>query len=117
MPRFMFKFNYTSASWARMLVVSDDRTAAATALIEYLGGTMDSMHFVVEDAAGCVICHLPDSLSAEAVITTANRTGAFKDVEVAQLLDQDQLREVVDLARSTDGVYHPPGAAAVEGVI
>jgi uncharacterized protein with GYD domain len=117
MPKFMFKFNYSSASWARMLVVTDDRTSAAAALLEYLGGKMESMHFVVEDAAGYVICDLPDSLSAAAVITTGIRTGAFKEIEVTQLLDQDQLREVVALARSAADIYHPPGAASVEKVI
>jgi hypothetical protein len=47
-------------------------------------------------------------------ITAATRTGGFKDVQVRELLTQDQLREVVDLAKGTEGIYHPPGATAVE---
>jgi uncharacterized protein with GYD domain len=114
MLKYLMKFNYSSASWARMLAVTDDRTAAVATLLEHLGGRLESMHWEVEDAAAYVIGYLPDSLSAAAAIVAATRTGAFKDVQVSQLLTQDQLREVVDLARSTEGIYHPPGAAAVE---
>jgi uncharacterized protein with GYD domain len=114
MLKFMVTFNYSSASWARMLAVTDDRSSAVAALVETLGGKLESMYWEVEDAAAHVICDLPDSLSAAAALTAAMRTGGFKDVRVRQLLTQDQLRSVVALARSTEGVYHPPGAAAVE---
>jgi hypothetical protein len=38
----------------------------------------------------------------------------FREVQVRQLLTQDQLRDVVALAKGTEHVYHPPGASAVE---
>jgi len=114
MPKFAIKFNYSSASWARMLKFSDDRTEAVSALMEHLGGKLDAMYWEVEDAASYVIGDLPDSVSAAAAITAATRTGAFKDVQVHQLLSQDQLREMVTLARSLEHVYRPPGAAAMD---
>lgn len=61
-----------------------------------------------------MIADLPDSVSAAAVITSATETHAFKDVQVHEVLTQDQLRLVVDLASSSRGVYNPPGAAAIE---
>jgi uncharacterized protein with GYD domain len=114
MLKFLMRFNYTSASWARMLVVTDDRTSAVAALVEHLGGKLESMYWEVEDAAAFVVCDLPDGISAAAAITAATRTGGFKDVQIFQLLDQDQLRDVVALAKGVEGFYHPPGAAAVE---
>jgi uncharacterized protein with GYD domain len=114
MPKFIFKFIYSNASWARMLAVTDDRASAVAALLEHLGGKLECMYWEVEHAAAYVIGDLPDTQSAAAVITACTRTGAFKDVHVHQLLTQDQLREVVALARSSEGIYHPPGAAAVE---
>jgi uncharacterized protein with GYD domain len=114
MLKFMIRFNYSSGSWARMLSVADDRESAVEALVESLGGHLESMFWEVEDAAAYVICDLPDSLCAAAAITAATKTGGFKDVHVHQLLSQDQLREVVDLAKSTAGSFHPPGAAAVD---
>jgi uncharacterized protein with GYD domain len=114
MPKFMLKFSYSSASWARMLAVTDDRTSAVSALMEHLGGKLECMYWEVEDAASYVICDLPDALSAAAAVTAATRTGAFKSVTVRQLLSQDQVRDVVVLAKSSEGIYHAPGAAAVE---
>jgi uncharacterized protein with GYD domain len=114
MAKFFVKFVYTSASWARMLSVTDDRESAAAALLEHLGGRLEALYWEVEHAAAFVICDLPDEVSAMAALTAATRTGAFKDVEVSNLLRQDQLHEVVDLARSAAGIYQPPGAAAVE---
>jgi len=114
MLKFMVTFNYSSASWARMLAVTDDRTAAVAALLESLGGSLECMYWEVEDAAAHVICELPDSLSAAAAITAATKTGGFRQVQVRELLTQDQLRSVVLLAKTTEGSYHPPGAAAVD---
>ena len=114
MLKFLMKFNYTSASWARMLLVSDDRTSAVAALVEHLGGKLECMYWEVDNAAAFVICDLPDALCAAAAITAATRTGGFKDVQIFQLLSQDQLRDVVTLAKSTEGIYHPPGAAALQ---
>jgi hypothetical protein len=108
MLKFMMKFTYSSASWARMLTVSDDRTSAVAALLEHLGGKIESMHWEVEDAAAYVVGYLPDSISAAAEMVAATRTGGFKDVQVSQLLTQEQLSEVVALARSSEGIYHPP---------
>ena len=114
MPKFAIKFRYSSASWARMLSVADDRVSAVSTLLEHLDGKLDEMYWEVEDTAAYVIGELPDSLSAAAAITAATRTGAFKDVQVHQLLTQDQLHDMVTLAKSLEHVYRPPGMAAVE---
>lgn len=116
MQKYLVKFNYSNASWARMLSVTDDRTSAVAALLEHLGGKLESMYWEVEDAAAYVIADLPDSLCAAAALTSVTKTGGFKDVHVSQLIDQDQLREVVTLARSSDGIYQAPGAAATEDI-
>lgn len=100
-----------------MLAVADDRILAVAALLEQLDGHLECMYWEVEDAAAYVIADLPDSISALAAITAATRTGGFKDVQVHQLLTQEQLRQVVDLARSLSSVFHPPGAAAVESYL
>jgi uncharacterized protein with GYD domain len=114
MPKFAMKFRYSSASWARMLSITDDRVSAVATLLEHLDGKLEDMYWEVEDTAAYVIGELPDSLSAAAAITAATRTGAFKDVQVHQLLTQDQLRDVVALAKSLEHVYRPPGVPAVE---
>jgi len=114
MPKFVMTFNYSSGSWARMLKVADDRAAAVTALLEGLGGGLDRIFWGVETAVAIVIADLPDSVSATAAITAATETGAFKDVQVHEVLTQDQIHEVVTLASSVRGVYQPPGKTSVE---
>jgi uncharacterized protein with GYD domain len=114
MLKYMLKFNYTSGSWARMLTVTDDRTSTVSALLESLGGKLESMYWDVEQTAAHVTCDLPDSLSAAAAITAATRTGGLKDVQVLELLTQEQLGAVVALAKNSAGIYHAPGAAAIE---
>jgi uncharacterized protein with GYD domain len=114
MLKFMVTFNYSSASWARMLNAADDRAAAVAALLEHLGGKLHDMYWEVEDAAAHVICDLPDSLCAAAALTAATRTGGFKDIRVRELLTQDQLRSVVELAKGTEDIYQAPGATTVE---
>jgi hypothetical protein len=61
-----------------------------------------------------VIADLPDSLSATAAITAATETGAFRDVQIHEVLTHEQISDVVALAKSVQGVYQPPGRAAIE---
>ena len=114
MLKFLMTFTYSSASWARMLKVPEDRAAAVSALMEHLGGSLESIYWEVETASAYAIADLPDSVSAAAVIAAATRTGAFRDVHVHEVLTQDQLRDMVALARSSEDVFRPPGQAAIQ---
>lgn len=113
MLKFVVKFVYSSASWARMLQVPEDRASAAAALVEHLGGSLESIYWEVETASAYVTADLPDSVSATAVITAATRTGAFRDVHVHEVLTQDQLRDVIALAQGSEAVFQAPGLASI----
>jgi uncharacterized protein with GYD domain len=113
MLKFVTKFVYSSASWARMLQFPEDRASATAALVEHLGGSLESIYWEVETASAFVTADLPDSVSAAAVITAATRTGAFREVHVHEVLTEDQLRDMIALAQSADGVYRAPGLAAI----
>jgi uncharacterized protein with GYD domain len=114
MLKFVMIFAYSSASWARMLKVDEDRASGVAALIEHLGGSLESIYWDVETASAYVVADLPDSVSAAAVIAATTKTGAFKDVHVHEVLTQDQLRDTVALAQSSDNVFRPPGEAVIE---
>jgi uncharacterized protein with GYD domain len=114
MLKFVATFTYTSASWARMLKVHEDRTKAVTALVEHFGGSLESIYWDVETASAHIIANLPDSVSATAVITAATRTGGFKEARVHEVLTEDQLHDMVSLARTSEGVYRAPGSAAFD---
>jgi uncharacterized protein with GYD domain len=112
MLKFVTKFVYSNASWARMLQVHEDRASAAAALVEHLGGSLESIYWEVETASAFVTADLPDSVSAAAVITAATQTGAFREVHVHEVLTQDQLSDAIALAQSAQAVYKPPGLGA-----
>ena len=114
MLKYVVNFAYTSASWARMLKVPEDRASAVAALMEHLGGSLESIYWEVETASAHIVADLPDSVSAAAVIAAATKTGAFKEVHVHEVLTQDQLRDMVALARSSEDVFRPPGQAAIQ---
>ena len=114
MLKFVMKFTYSNASWARMLKIPEDRASAVAALMEHLHGSLESIYWEVETASAFVVADLPDSVSAAAAITAATQTGAFKEVLVHEVLTQNQLRDMVALAQSSGPVYRPPGQAAVE---
>jgi len=114
MLKYLVVFVYSNASWARMIKVPEDRASAEAVMLEHLGGSLESIYWEVETASAYVIADLPDSVSAAAVITAATKTGAFKEVHVHEVLNQDQLRDMIALAQSTDRVYRAPGQAAIE---
>jgi uncharacterized protein with GYD domain len=114
MATFFMSFSYTSGSWARMLKIADDRASAVSDLLQHLGGHLIGIYWGVESAQAYVIAELPDSMSATAAITVATETAAFKDVQVHEVHTQEQIRGVIALAKGAEGVYRPPGRAAIE---
>jgi uncharacterized protein with GYD domain len=117
MLKYVMKFVYSSGSWARMLKVPEDRASAVAALMQHFGGSLESIYWEVETASSYVTADLPDSVSAAAVIIAATHAGAFREVHVHEVLTQDQLRDVVALAKSSEDVYRPPGQAVIERVV
>ncbi len=114
MPRYMFTFNYSAGSLARMLKVADDRRAALSGLMEHLDGKLELVYWGVQTTYAYVIAELPDSVMAAAVAAACTKTGAFRDVEVDEVLTQEQVHDVIALAKASEGFYSPPGAAAIE---
>lgn len=114
MLKFVMSFSYSRASWARMLKLPEDRCEAVAALLEHLHGSLESIYWDVESGSAYVVADLPDSVSAAAASTAATKTGAFRDVQVHEVLTYDQLRDTVALAQSAEGVYRPPGQGAIE---
>jgi uncharacterized protein with GYD domain len=114
MSKFMIKFTYSCGSWARMVKVTDDRTSAVRALVESLGGSLESMYWDVQNCASYAIADLPDPVTAVAVMTATTRTGAFADIEAHVLLTEDQMHDALALAKDCTQVFDPPGSAAID---
>jgi uncharacterized protein with GYD domain len=109
MPKYLVRMRYSPGSWARMIYSHGDRTKALRCMMEALGGSLDCFYwqFGIEDAVAIV--ELPDSISASALTAAATKTGAFKRVETHELLTQEQLLAILDLARDAAEVFEVPG--------
>ena len=112
MSKFAIVVRYSSGSWARMLQTVDDRTAAARSLIESLSGSLEHVYWAADMRDAFAIAELPDSTVGAAIAAAMTKTGAFTSVEVRELLTQDQLTDVRQLAATASTFFVVPGVAA-----
>jgi len=109
MAKYALFFTYTSEAWARMIKSPGDRTAAVRQLLDSVGGSLESAYWMFGAHDGIVIADIPDAARAAAISVAVGSTGAFKHVETHELLTQEQLGEVLSLARDATQAYQPPG--------
>jgi uncharacterized protein with GYD domain len=109
MAKYALFFSYASETWSRMIGSPGDRTAAIRQVTDTLGGTIESVHWMLGPYDGIVIADLPDSVSAAAVSIAVTSSGSFKHAETHELLTQQQLGWALEKARNLTQVYQPPG--------
>jgi uncharacterized protein with GYD domain len=109
MPKYLCNFTYSSASWARMIDRPEDRTKPTQTVVEALGGRLECIYWKMDSEDGMWIADFPDSIAASAVQTAAFKTGAFKSIDVDEVLTKEQLHDRLVLARDATQVYQVPG--------
>jgi uncharacterized protein with GYD domain len=109
MPKYALFFSYSNEAWARMISNPGDRAAAARQLVESVGGSLESIHWMLGKHDGIAISDIADSVSAAAVSIAAASTGAFKHCETHELLTQEQLTDTLARASTATRAYQPPG--------
>jgi uncharacterized protein with GYD domain len=110
MPKFISFFNYTGEAAKAMIERPSDRSAAAKALTESLGGTMEAFYWMHGDHDGFLITDLPDAVSAAALAAAVGATGAVGNLETHQLFDNDDQAAIVKAAATARAAYKPPTA-------
>ncbi len=80
------------------------RVAAATALIESVGGTVDAFHFAFGETDAYVIVDMPDAISAAAAALAVSAGGGATTQTVALLTAGE-----ADAAAAKKTLYRPPG--------
>jgi uncharacterized protein with GYD domain len=109
MPKYFASFTYSSGAWARLIDRPSDRTMAVQKVMEALGGTLECMYWQMDTEDGLWIADFPDSVAVSAVQIGMFKTGAFKSIEVNEVLTKDQLRDRLVLARDATQAYEVPG--------
>jgi uncharacterized protein with GYD domain len=112
MPKYLVRMCYSPGSWARMIYSHGDRTKALRRMMEAPGGSLDCLYWQSGTEDALAIADLPDSISANALTAASTKTGAFKSVETPELLTQEQLLAILDVARDAAEVSRYPASRA-----
>jgi uncharacterized protein with GYD domain len=106
MPKYLISASYTTEGMAGVRAKgAKARVDAVSAMLEAMGGTLESFHFAFGDSDVFAIADLPDDEAAAAVGITINSSGAVS-TRTTKLLTVEQVDEA--LGRAVD--YRPPGS-------
>jgi len=109
MPTYVSFFNYTSEAWKRMIDAPENRAVAARKLIERVGGTMEVFFWMFGEWDGFVVYEVPDPAMAATFSGVVTASGLIERVKTNQVLRMDDVRVALDLAKSIESSYVPPG--------
>ena len=107
MPKYLVQNTYTADGMRGLLAEGgSSRRDAAVALVESLGGTLESFYFASGGSEVISVVDLPDNASAVAATGTILASGAAGAPRVTALITAEE----VDGASAKVATYRPPGA-------
>ena len=105
MPKYLLQVSYTADGSKGLLKDGGTkRRAAAKALVESLGGKLESLYFAFGETDVVAIAEMPDNAAAAAASLTLASSGAVTS-KVTVLLSPEDVDQVV----KKSGSYTPPG--------
>jgi len=106
MPKYLLQVNYTLDGVKGVVSKGGTaRRAAAQAVAESLGGTLESFHFAFGGTDAFVVADLPDNGAAAALALTVSASGGAT-VNTVVLLTPEE----IDAATKQKVPYTPPGS-------
>lgn len=106
MPKYLWKVRYTVEGLGGVMKEGgSERVAAATKLVESLGGSVESFYFAFGKEDAFVIADLPSDVACAAAAMTVGAAGGAS-IQTVTLLSAAE----VDEATRTKGTYRKPGA-------
>ena len=110
MPKYLTFFSYTSTAAKAMIERPTDRTAAVKALVESIGGKLESFYWMSGDHDGFIIASYPDTTTAAALSVAVASTGAVQGLQTFELFDHDAQARIVKAAKAAAKAYKAPTA-------
>ena len=106
MPKYLIQGSYTANGVKGVMKEGgSSRHAAAKALIESMGGTLEALYFGFGDADVYAILDAPDNVSAAAASMAVNASGAIS-LKTVVLMTAEEMDEASKKGTS----YRAPGA-------
>src|SRR5437763_15767621 len=107
MPMYLGRFNYLPNAVKSMVDKPEDRSVAARAAAESLGGKLHGIWFAFGEFDGYFLLEASDNSSAVALSATVAGSGAMNRTELIPLVTMEEGMEAFRTARSAS--YSPPG--------
>jgi uncharacterized protein with GYD domain len=108
MPHFMVSCNYSAEAKTALIANPVDRTKAATAAVESVGGKLHSAFMAFGESDVIVIYEAPDAIAAAALAATLGSSGAFSSIKTTALLTTADSVRALKLSAETRSAYKPP---------
>lgn len=106
MPKYLVEAKYTLDGIKGLKQQGGSaRVAAAKALVEELGGSLDSFNFAFGGADAYLVADLPDNVSAAAIGLIVSASGAVT-TNTTVLISPEEM----DAAAKKQASYRPPGS-------
>jgi uncharacterized protein with GYD domain len=110
MAHFMLTATYSEHAKAALVANPTDRTKAASAAIEAVGGKLHSVFLTFGDSDVVAIYEAPDAIAAAALAATLGSSGGFSAVKTTALLTTHEAVKALKLAAETKAAYKPPSS-------
>lgn len=107
MPIYLSRFNYTPATWAKLIKNPEDRRTAATQYIESVGGNLHGFWYAFGEHEGYNLWEAPDNVSMAATALAISSGGALSSLQTTVLLTVEET--LAALKKASEIRYKPPG--------
>jgi uncharacterized protein with GYD domain len=104
----MLTCNYSTESKNALIANPVDRTKAASAAVEAIGGKLHSAFMTFGETDIIVIYEAPDAIASAALAMTLGASGAFSSIKTTALLTMDDGVKALKRSAETKGAYRPP---------
>ena len=110
MPRFIVTGNYTASAMKAMIESPSDREAAARALVEAAGGTLESYYVTTGDSDFAIKVTIDDVTDLIAGLIATGAGGAVSNLKTVRAFTSDEFTAMQKRAGELAGAYKAPGS-------
>jgi uncharacterized protein with GYD domain len=110
MPLFVSQGRYTEGAIKAMLAKPEDRTAAATKLVEQAGGKLLAYYMLFGEYDWMLIYEAPSGTAAAAAVLTTVGAGAVTDTKTMLALTGTEAKKAFETSGAVAAAYRVPGA-------
>jgi uncharacterized protein with GYD domain len=108
MPHFMVSCNYSAEAKNALIANPVDRTKAASAAVEAVGGKLHSAFMTFGETDIIVIYEAPDAIASAALAMTLGASGGFSSIKTTPLLTTAEGVKALKMSGETKAAYKPP---------